>query len=139
MKLSVIAAVSENGVIGRDNALPWRLPADLGRFKALTMGHSIIMGRKTWESIGRALPGRRSIVLTRDRARALPGAETASSLDLALPRAQRVYLTRVHARIDGDVHFPEGVLDGFRLAGDERHEPDGKNPYPYSFQVYEKK
>src|SRR2546426_554256 len=115
MSLSLIAAVSENGVIGRGGGLPWRLPADLKRFKALTLGHTIVMGRRTFESIGRILPGRASVVITRNSAYRAPGATVVGSLEealrraapeeetfviggeevfrLALPRAGRLYLT----------------------------------------------
>ena len=129
--LSLIAAVARNGVIGIDNRLPWRLPADLKHFKALTLGHTVIMGRKTWESLParfRPLPGRRNIVVTRQPGYAAEGAETATSLDaalalaqdaprvfvigggelyaLALPRAGELVLTEVQAALDGDVRFP---------------------------------
>ena len=160
MKLSCIWAMSENHVIGRDGELPWRLSADLQRFKALTMGHHIIMGRKTWESIGRPLPGRQSVVLTRDPGYRAEGCLVVQSLDaaletaagddeafvvggasiyaLALASASRLYVTAVHAEVEGDVELPPDVLDGFRLAGEESHEPDEKNQYAYSFRVYER-
>lgn len=130
MTLSLIVAVSENGVIGRANRLPWRLPEDLQRFRRLTTGHPVIMGRKTFESIGKPLPGRTSIVVSRTER--FPGTITARSLDEALeeaarapgadatfvigggevyrealPLAARIHLTRVHARVDGDATFPE--------------------------------
>ncbi|TGE02506.1 dihydrofolate reductase [Methylobacterium nonmethylotrophicum] len=127
-RLTLIAAVARNGVIGRDNALVWRLRSDLRRFRALTMGKPVVMGRKTWDSIGRPLPGRRAIVLTRDSAWQAQGAERAASLEealrlagdaqevmvaggaqiyaLALPRADRLYLTEVDAAPEGDVRFP---------------------------------
>lgn len=158
MTLSCIVAVSDNGVIGRDNALPWHLPADLKRFKNLTMGHTIVMGRKTFESIGRPLPGRTSIVLSRrgydppegvlvagslDEALDMCGEDTevfviggASVFREALPRCDRIYLTRVHADIEGDTTFPLESIRGWTLRDDERHAPDEKHPYAYSFQVY---
>ena len=128
--ISLIVAVSDNGVIGRHNALPWRLAADLRYFKKRTMGKPIVMGRKTWESIGRALPGRKNIVVTRDTGLEAPGTTVVHDLDAALaaagdveeimviggetlyrallPRADRVYLTRVHVEVpDGDAHFPD--------------------------------
>ena len=160
MNLSCIWAMSENHVIGRDGGLPWRLSADLQRFKALTMGHHIVMGRKTWESIGRALPGRQSVVLTRDPGYCAEGCLVVQSLDaafeaaagddevfvvggasiyaLALASASRLYVTWVHAEVEGDVELPPDVLDGFRLAEEESHEPDEKNKYAYSFRVYER-
>ena len=135
MRLSLIVAVSENGVIGRENALPWHLPGDLKRFKAITMGKPIIMGRKTFESIGRPLPGRTNIVLTRDANFSHDGVETALDLaealrvaqertgtseddeamiiggagiyKLALPSAHRIYLTEVHMTVSGDTYFPD--------------------------------
>lgn len=129
MILSLIVAVAENGVIGRDGGLPWRLPGDMAHFKATTMGKPIVMGRKTWESLGRALPGRHNIVVTRDAAYVAEGASVANDLDvalslagdveevmmiggaqiyeLALPRADRIYITRVHASPEGDTYFPD--------------------------------
>ncbi len=165
MTLSVIVAVSENGIIGRGNGLPWHLPADLRRFRRITMGHAIIMGRKTWQSIGRPLPGRRSIVVSRDPTFAPDGARVVRSLDealsaaaaeragseddevfviggqslfeLAVPRADRVYLTQVHAKVEGDVTFDSGPLDAFRLIEEQRHEQDEAHEYAYTFRVYE--
>jgi dihydrofolate reductase len=156
MSVSIIAALSDNNVIGRDNALPWHLSADLKRFKALTMGHTIVMGRKTFQSIGRVLPGRRTIVVTRgdfhadgvdvvhtlqealvDDAFICGGAEVYAA---ALPRAQRMYLTRVHADVDGDAFFPEfDDVTEWQLVDTEHCEADDKNEYPYSFLTYEKK
>ena len=160
MKLSCIWAMSENYVIGRDGDLPWRLSADLQRFKVLTMGHHIVMGRKTWESIGRPLPGRTSIVLTRDPEYQAEGCLVVQSLDaaleaaagddevfvvggasiyaLALPASSRLYVTLVGAEVEGDVSLPPDVLEGFRLAGEECHEADEKNQYAYSFRSYER-
>ena len=160
MKLSCIWAMSENHVIGRDGDLPWRLSADLQRFKALTMGHHIIMGRKTWESIGRPLPGRTSVVLTRDTEYRADGCLVVQSLQealeaagdddevfvvggasiyaLALPLSSQLYVTLVHAEVEGDVSLPANVLEGFRLREEESHEPDEKNQYAYSFRSYEK-
>jgi dihydrofolate reductase len=162
MTLTIIAAVSDNNVIGRGNALPWHLPADLKRFKALTMGHTLVMGRKTFDSIGRRpLPGRRIVVVTReelnvDGVDGVDGVKVVHSLEEALvddaficggaeiyaqsiPRADRMQLTRVHAEFDGDTFFPEfdDVTD-WHLADREDHEPDERNPYPYSFLLYER-
>jgi dihydrofolate reductase len=131
MTVSIIVAVSASNAIGVGGDLPWHIPEDLQRFKAITMGKPIIMGRATWESIGRALPGRKSIVLTRQKGFAADGCEVAHSpqeaLEIAgdvdevlvigggkiyaqmLPLADRIYLTRVHASVDGDAYFP--VLD----------------------------
>jgi dihydrofolate reductase len=127
-RLTLIAAVARNGVIGQDNALPWRLPEDLKRFKALTMGHPIVMGRKTWESLGRPLPGRNNIVITRDKNYRAEGASVVHTIDealvaaqdatevfviggaeiytITLPRADCLQLTELDADVDGDVRFP---------------------------------
>lgn len=162
MKVSLIVAAAENGVIGRNNALPWRLSADLQRFKALTMGHAIVMGRKTYESIGQPLPGRRMIVVTRQPGYSAPGVEVASGFDsalaiaklhneselfviggaeifaLAAPLAERLYLTRVHAEVPGDVRFPPIDPAAWRLLESQPHPADGKNEYPFTFQRYER-
>ena len=130
LTVSIVVAVADNGVIGRDNELPWRLSSDLKHFKRITMGKPIVMGRRTYESIGRPLPGRRNLVLTRDPSWSATGVETFAELDvalgaaaegavsecmviggaqiyaLALPIAARVYLTQVHATVDGDTFFP---------------------------------
>jgi dihydrofolate reductase len=131
MTLSLIVAMTDDGVIGKNNALPWRLPEDLARFKQLTMGHAILMGRKTFDSIGRPLPGRKNIVLTRDSSfqrdgvtvvhdwtRAITEAKIFSEHlfviggaeifkeALRLPELTRIYFTLIHAKIDGDVRFP---------------------------------
>ena len=133
-KIVLVVAVASNGVIGRDGDLPWRLPSDLKRFKQLTLGKPVVMGRKTWESIGRPLPGRPNIVITRDAAFSAPGAEVVSSLDAALLAARReadalgvdevciigggqiyaqvfdradiLHVTHVEAEVDGDTRFP---------------------------------
>jgi dihydrofolate reductase len=158
--VSAIAAMAENRVIGSNNGLPWHLPADLSRFKALTMGHTVILGRRTFESIGRPLPGRRLVVLTRNPAYAREGIAVAGSLDqalalageepevfvagggeifrLALPRIDRVYLTVVHAAVEGDTTFPDLAAGEWRLVEDVRHRADERNPYDYSFRRYER-
>ena len=160
MKLSIIAAMSLNRVIGRENRLPWRLPSDWARFKKLTMGHCLVMGRKTFESIGRPLPGRTTVVLTRQRDYAPPGVQVAQSLEEALamatgdevfitggseiyrqtlPRAERLYLTLIKATLEGDTYFPEFAEADWPLVSQQDHPADAKNPYPYSFLVYERK
>ena len=158
MDLSLIVAASQNRVIGRDGDLPWHLPADLKRFKRLTTGHSIIMGRKTFESIGRPLPKRRSIVLSQTPGFQPVGVEVAASLGEALELTQnedevfviggarvfaealsiatRLYLTRVHADIEGDVFFPAIEANAWQLTLDQRHEADGRHAYPFSFLNY---
>ena len=158
--LSLILAISENQVIGRDGDLPWHLPADLKRFKKLTVGHTLLMGRKTFESIGRPLPKRRSLVLSRDSSYQAPGIEVAPSLRQALelaagddevfviggarvfeeslPMADRLYLTRVHAEVGGDVTMPEFSPDSWQLVSEERHEADQRHAFPFTFQVFER-
>jgi len=161
-KIALIVAVSENGVIGRDNQLPWHLPADLKRFKQLTTGHAVIMGRKTFESIGKPLPLRRNIVITRRKNWNADGIEVAHSLDEAiglaasddevfilggaevfrdaLPRANTLYLTRVHATVDGDVYFPPVDWSQWQLIEEERHDPSGgmSSELPFNFLTYRK-
>ncbi len=128
MSISLIVAASENDVIGRDGDLPWHLPADLRFFKETTMGHVVIMGRRTWDSFDGALPGRRNVVLTRNSDLELEGADTVSTLDdalrmadgqeifiagggelyrMAMPMAERIFMTRVHMNVEGDTTFPE--------------------------------
>ncbi len=161
MKCSIIVAMSENRVIGRDNQLPWRLPADLKRFKALTMGHHLLLGRKTFESIGRPLPGRKMVVITRQSDFSSPGVLVAHSLpdalDLcrgddeifigggagiyqeALPMADRIYLTVLHQEFAGDTLFPAYDSSDWLVTEKEDHGPDQKNPYRYSFLTLERK
>jgi dihydrofolate reductase len=166
MKLSLIVAMAENGVIGRNGELPWHLSADLRRFKRLTMGHAILMGRKTWESIGRPLPGRTSIVISHhaDYHTGDEKTQVAASLDdglmiakranceqdqlfiigggaiyeLALPRAKRLYLTRVHADVEGDVSFPPVDWQQWELKEQSNHTADPLNDFPYSFEMYQR-
>ncbi len=159
-RISLIVAMSENGVIGRDNDLPWRLPSDLRRVKRLTLGHSILMGRRTFESIGRPLPQRRSLVLSRDATTRIEGAEVvpsfAAALALtagepeifvfggaevfrrALPSADRLYVTLVHAEVAGDVRFPSWDATAWDLVDDERHPADERHAFDYSFRTYER-
>ncbi len=161
-RISLIVAAATNGVIGRGGELPWRLSADLRRFKELTMGHAILMGRKTYESIGRPLPGRRMIVISRQPDFRADGAEVVAGLDEAFglaadrndaecfviggseiygqtrPRANRVYLTRVHATVDGDAYFAPLNLSEWRLVSSTPIEADAKNEYPFSFEKYER-
>lgn len=152
--LTAVFAASDNDVVGRDNALPWHLPADLAHFKRVTMGKPILMGRRTYQSIGRALPGRRNIVLTRGDFTA-PGVEIAHSLEealemvagepemaniggaevlkLALPRTDRIYLTRVHAHYEGDTFLPELPADEWQVVEREARAPDERNPHAMTF------
>jgi len=158
--VSIIAAVASNGVIGRDGGLPWRLSADLKRFKALTMGHHVVVGRRTWESIARPLPGRTLVVVSRTLgqpidhvlvAASLPEALDAARGDaevfvaggaeiyrLALPLAARLYLTRVHADVDGDTRFPEVEWTAWRRVGAEDQPADERNEYASTFEVWER-
>jgi dihydrofolate reductase len=160
VKLSIIAAVARNGVIGRDNTLPWRLPADLQHFKKTTTGHAIIMGRKNHEDIGRPLPNRRNIVITRDPDFVAEGCLAAHSLDealalsaaddevfviggaqiyaLALPLANRLYLTEVKADVQGDVRFPHFDRAQWRETFRESHRADERNEYDYDFVILER-
>lgn len=160
--LSAIVAMSENRVIGKDNKLPWHLPADLKHFKEITTGHFIIMGRKTYESIGKPLPNRSNIVLSRDTNFQAPGCQTVTSIDEAismaktaqqgeifiiggaeiykqlLPNIQRLYVTIVHCSIDGDAWFPELNPTEWHQVSCERHEADDKNAFAYSFITMER-
>ena len=157
--ITLIAARARNGVIGRNNQMPWKIPGEQAYFKKMTMGHPIVMGRKTWESIGRALPGRRNIVVTRNQSYSAPGAEVAGSLDQALalagnaeqvfviggaqlyadamPRACRILLTEIDADFDGDTLMPS--LDRtWRETSREHHAPTGDQAFAYAFVVYER-
>ncbi|HVE72699.1 MAG TPA: dihydrofolate reductase [Thermoanaerobaculia bacterium] len=163
MKLSLLAALSTNNVIGRDNQVPWRLSTDLKRLKAMTMGHHVILGRKTYESVGRPLPGRTNVVITRQESYAPEGVTVVHSLEeavrvaerngddeafllggaeiyaQAMHRADRMYLTRVHAEVDGDTWFPEfDDVSEWQLTDSEHFDADEKNEYPFSFLTYER-
>ena len=154
--------MAENRVIGRDGDVPWHLPADLRFFKRLTLGHTVVMGRKTFDSIGRRpLLGRRNIVVTRQPRFAASGVEVAHSLSqalqladgeqevfvaggsdiyrLALPIADRLYLTVVHADVDGDVRFPEFDASEWELASETRFEADERHEYAFSFRRYDRR
>jgi len=153
--VSIIVAADEHGGIGRDGGLPWHLPEDLKRFKALTMGKPIVMGRKTWDSIGRPLPGRRSIVVSRSPAFAIAGVEVFGSLEAALqaasdapetcviggaeiyrqalPRAEIIYLTRVHASVAADTFFPAVEAGAWEEVAREDHPADARHAHGYSF------
>lgn len=154
-RLSVVVAADERGGIGRGGGLPWHLPEDLKRFKALTMGKPIVMGRRTWDSIGRPLPGRRSIVVSRQAGLALEGAEVVGSLEqalratsavpevcviggaelyrLALPRADVIHLTRVHATVEADTFLPALEPLDWEEVSSERHPSDERHAHSYSF------
>jgi dihydrofolate reductase len=154
-RIEFVVAVARNGVIGRDNALPWRLPADLQHFKRTTIGRPILMGRRTWESLGRPLPGRTNLVLTRAAGYVAEGATVVHTLDEALraaagaeavmviggaelyrellPRAQVLHLTEVGADVDGDVRFPDWDRAAWREVWREDHPADEKHAHPYAF------
>ena len=162
MTVSLIAAMGGNRAIGLDNRLPWRLPADQRYFKAKTMGHTVIMGRRTFDSIGnKALPGRPTIVVTRQPGYAAPGVEVAHSVAEALamaqgeeevfvaggeaifrealPRADRIYLTRIEQDFPGDTFFPAIDEAAWQLAASERREATPETPFAYSFEVWERR
>jgi len=156
--LALIAAVARNGVIGADNALPWRLPADLARFRALTTGHAVVMGRRTWESLRRPLPGRQNIVVTRRAGFGAEGAQAAHSLGdalgmvrmpapafciggaelyrAALPLADVLYMTEIERDFEGDVRFPPFDRSAFRVTSREEVRPEGG--FDYAFVTYER-
>lgn len=157
--ISLVAAVAQNGAIGNRGALPWRLPADLARFRRLTTGHAILMGRKTFQSIGRPLPGRRNIVLTRDAGFRATGCEIAHSVEqslaaagrdklfviggasvyeLFLPLASRLHITRVDAQVLGDAFFPAIDEKAWQLVERTTGTVDTQNPLPHEFLVYER-
>jgi dihydrofolate reductase len=158
--ISLLVAVTENGVIGRDSGMPWHLPDDLKHFKALTLAKPVLMGRKTFDSIGRPLPGRTNIVLTRTPGWSVPGVTVVPDLDaairaagsvpelvvaggaqvyaLALPRATRIYLTRIHAVIAGDTRLPEIADTEWRETSRELHPIDARHPYAMSFVTLER-
>ena len=153
--ISLIVAMANNRVIGKDNQMPWHLPADLGHFKAVTLGKPIIMGRKTYESIGRPLPGRKNIVISRNADYRLEGCETVCSLEEALdlvndveevmiigggflyaqtlPQADKLYLTFIDLDVDGDTWFPKFEHLSLKEVKREKHRRDEKNPYDYEF------
>ncbi len=156
-RISLIWAMDEGGVIGVENRLPWRLPTDMRWFRRHTLGKPVLMGRRTFESIGKPLPERRNLVLSRSLER-LPGCEIARSLDearelagdaelmviggaevyrLALPAATRLYLTRVHARFDGDAFFPDMDFSRWREVFREESPADADNPHACTFLIYE--
>ncbi len=162
MTVSMIVAVSDNGVIGRDGGLPWHLPRDLKHFKATTMGHHLIIGRRTWDEVGMPLPGRTMVVVTRSRSFEAEGAVVVHSLEEAIEVARtdeesfvgggahiyrmalaqdlvdRLYITRIHAEVDGDTFLPEIDFDDWQLVSSERHEADEKNTHACTFQVFER-
>ena len=158
---SLVVAMARNRVIGRDNQLPWKLPKDLAYFKRVTMGHPVVMGRRTWQSIGRPLPGRDNIVVTRNAAFEARGATVVTSLDAAwkaageagevcviggtslfaeaLPIADRIHLTEVDAVVQGDKYFPEFDRGDWVEREVERHPADERHAYPFRILVLERR
>lgn len=162
MTISIIVAAARDNAIGKDNQLLWHMPADLKYFRKTTSGHTIIMGRKTFESVGKALPKRRNIVISRQENYEAEGIEVVSSLTDALAlcekdegevfivggaqvyeqsitKTDKIYLTRIHQEFDGaDTYFPEIKDEEWQLENVEHHESDEDNPYDYSFYIYSK-
>ena len=160
MIVSLIAAMDRNRLIGREGGLPWKLPADLKHFKQTTMGHHLILGRKTYESLAGPLPGREIIVVTRRDGYDASFGRVVGSIDealdlcqgddqpfiaggaeiyrLALPITHRMHLTHVEATFEGDTWFPEWSTDDWDVVTREKHEPDEKNSWPWSFVIYER-
>jgi dihydrofolate reductase len=163
MMISMIVAVAENGVIGKNNDLPWHLPDDLKFFKNTTKGHVILMGRKCFESFGKPLPHRTNVIITRNTEYKQEGAKVVHSLEDALSvakekqetevfvcggeeiyrqsmdKADKLYLTRIHAKVEGDVHFPDFDEDQWELISEEYHSTDEKHVYDFTFRTYIKK
>ncbi|QSR42330.1 type 3 dihydrofolate reductase [Aeromonas dhakensis] len=163
MMISMIAAMAHDRVIGLDNQMPWHLPADLAHFKRVTLGKPVLMGRKTFESIGRPLPGRRNLVISRNPDYRADGVEVIDSVDAALallagsdvtelmviggghlygqllPRADRLYLTRIDLAVEGDTRFPAFDEGGWSCIERESHQPDEKNPHPYCFETWQRR
>jgi dihydrofolate reductase len=156
VRISIVAAVARNGVIGRDNAIPWQIPEDVSRFKALTTGHAVLMGRRTWESLPerfRPLPGRRNVVVTRQAGWRAEGAERAGSLEdalallareervfviggadvyaAALPLADELRLTEIGIKVDGDTLFPEWDRDAFEEVDRDPHVSEDGTPFAF--------
>lgn len=161
MNISAVVVVDQNNGIGKNNQLLVHFPADLKRFKAITTGHSIIMGRKTFESMGRALPNRRNIVISRQTSLNLPGAEIAHSLEAAIElcadeteifiiggaeifnqafsKINTIYLTQIHKSFEADTFFPEIPSEEWQIIERTDFEPDDKTPFSYSFLTWQKR
>ncbi|MFQ1905694.1 type 3 dihydrofolate reductase [Aeromonas veronii] len=163
MKISMIAAMAHDRVIGKDNQMPWHLPADLAHFKRVTLGKPVLMGRKTFESIGRPLPGRRNLVISRNPGYQAEGIEVVGSVEAALallagssveelmviggghlyaemlPSADCLYLTRIDQAVEGDTRFPAFDDGQWQRIACESHPADEKNPHPYSFETWQRR
>ncbi|MFM5118380.1 type 3 dihydrofolate reductase [Aeromonas veronii] len=163
MKISMIAAMAHDRVIGKDNQMPWHLPADLAHFKRVTLGKPVLMGRKTFESIGRPLPGRRNLVISRNPDYQAEGIEVVGSVEAALallagssveelmviggghlyaemlPSADCLYLTQIDLAVEGDTRFPAFDDGQWQRVDGESHPADEKNPHPYSFETWQRR
>ncbi|MFM5154929.1 type 3 dihydrofolate reductase [Aeromonas veronii] len=163
MKISMIAAMAHDRVIGKDNQMPWHMPADLAHFKLVTLGKPVLMGRKTFESIGRPLPGRRNLVISRNPDYQAEGIEVVGSVEAALallagssveelmviggghlyaemlPSADCLYLTRIDLAVEGDTRFPAFDDGQWQRVDCESHPADEKNPHPYSFETWQRR
>ncbi|WP_429129004.1 type 3 dihydrofolate reductase [Aeromonas veronii] len=163
MKISMIAAMAHDRVIGKDNQMPWHLPADLAHFKRVTLGKPVLMGRKTFESIGRPLPGRRNLVISRNPDYQAEGIEVVGSVEAALALlagssveelmviggghlyaemlqiADCLYLTQIDLAVEGDTRFPAFDDDQWQRIACESHPADEKNPHPYSFETWQRR
>ncbi|MFQ1802804.1 type 3 dihydrofolate reductase [Aeromonas veronii] len=163
MKISMIAAMAHDRVIGKDNQMPWHLPADLAHFKRVTLGKPVLMGRKTFESIGRPLPGRRNLVISRNPDYQVEGIEVVGSVEAALallagssveelmviggghlyaemlPSADCLYLTQIDLAVEGDTRFPAFDDGQWQRVDCESHPADEKNPHPYSFETWQRR
>lgn len=159
--LAILVAAGENGVIGKDGHLPWHLPDEMRLFKNLTLGHTVVMGRKTWESLKRPLPGRRNVVLTRQPGYAAEGAVVLPTFEAiadlapdeppvfviggvaliedALPIARDLHLTRIHASPEGDTFLPEIDFAGWELVEESRHERDERHQHAYTYQHWQRR
>lgn len=163
MIVSLIVAASDNDVIGKDNWMPWDLPAEIAYFRAVTRGKTVIMGRKTYDAVGRPMPNRHNIIVSRDASKKIEGVDVVSSIEealelakkddldeifviggeqiyrLAMPFADRLYVTRVHTTIEGgEAFFPQFDTSQWKLTKNERHEPDSENAIAFTIMVYEK-
>ena len=163
MKISMIAAMAHDRVIGKDNQMPWHLPADLAHFKRVTLGKPVLMGRKTFESIGRPLPGRRNLVISRNPGYQAEGIEVVGSVEAALallassaveelmviggghlyaemlPSADCLYLTQIDLAVEGDTRFPAFDEGDWSCIERESHQPDEKNPHSYCFETWQRR
>lgn len=162
MKISAIVAASSNNAIGKNNDMPWHMPADLKHFKSITSGHHIIMGRKNYQSIGRPLPNRTNVIITSNRQFYAAGCKIVHSLedaltiaheareteafiigggsiyDLAMPVIDKIYFTEIHAQIEGDVFFPTLSEERWTCVQEEFHPADQKNPFDYTFKIFQR-